>query len=65
MSYHYETYSEAPFVFDLAAKVEVHLYNEESISGPAESWGPAAVRSCHKAGPVEMTKVLVGRLAIG
>ncbi|KAG7239959.1 hypothetical protein INR49_028121 [Caranx melampygus] len=41
------------------ALVEIHFYHQESITDPGEAWGPAAVRSSHITGSIEVSKVVV------
>lgn len=52
-------YLKAPFVADLSVEVQIQLHHQQSVTGPGEARGAAAVRTSHITGPIEVTKVMV------
>lgn len=52
-------YLKAPLVADLSVQIQVHFHHQQSVPGPGEARGAAAVRSGHVAGSVEMPEVVV------
>lgn len=50
---------ETPFVGDLSVQVEIHFYHQQSVAGPGEPRGAAAVGRRHVTGAVEVSEVVM------
>lgn len=53
------THLESPEIINLLAEIEVELSDQQPIPITGEAGGPAAVRSCHIAGTIEVAEVVV------